>query len=282
MCYSVKWSVKSFARSKLYEADSMGEKWSNPPVFYTLAQIKFNPIAQMDEYVPELQDRLRRIGYPDYQPEHKIEVSIRKPASPQPDVRPQQLVRWNFMNIDRTEAYTLLPDALIFHSAMYAHFEDFSEKVLKGLSLVHEVIELAYIQRIGLRYLDAIVPADGDALDNYLNPSLLGLSIATSGELTHSFTETVSQVNRGTLVTRTVITEGGLAMPPDLFPMVLALPDRFGKLSGRIAVLDTDYFVEHRNNFDLNSVKEQLLVSHKIVSDTFKSSVTEHAISNWQ
>ena len=260
----------------------MGEKWNNPPVFYTLAQIKFNPIAQMEEYVPELQDRLRRIGYPDYQPEHKIEVAIRKSASPQPDVRPQQLVRWNFTNIDRTEAYTLHPDALIFHSTQYAHFGDFSEKVLEGLSLAHEVIDLAYIQRIGLRYLDAVVPKDGGSLDNYINPSLLGLTATVSGQLTHSFTETVSQVNGGTLVARTVITEGGLAMPPDLFPMVLALPDHLGKLSGRIAVLDTDYFVEHRSGFDLNNVKGQLLVSHKIVGDTFKSSITEHAISVWK
>lgn len=260
----------------------MGEKRSNPPVFYTLAQIKFNPIARMEEYVPELQDRLRHIGYPDYQPEHKIEVAIRKAASPQPDVRPQQMVRWNFTNIDRTEAYTLHPDALIFHSTQYAHFEDFSKKVLKGLTLAHEVIELAYIQRIGLRYLDAVVPAGDDLLDNYLNPSLLGLSEAASGQLTHSFSETVSQVNGGTLVARTVITEGGLAMPPDLFPMALALPDHLSKLSGRIAVLDTDYFVERRSGFDLNSVKEQLLASHKLVGETFKSSVTEHAISVWK
>ncbi len=260
----------------------MGEKWNNPPVFYTLAQIKFNPIARMEGYVPELQDRLRCIGYPDYQVEQKIEVAIRKPATPQPDVRPQQMVGWNFTNIDRTESYTLHPDALIFHSTQYAHFDDFSEKVLKGLSLAHEVIELAYIQRIGLRYLDAVVPADGDVLDNYLNPSLLGLSAATSGQLTHSFTETVSQVDGGTLVARTVITESGLAMPPDLFPVALTLPDRLYKLSGRIAVLDTDYFVEHRSGFDLNSVRERLLASHKRVGETFKSLVTEHAVSVWK
>ncbi len=260
----------------------MGEKWSNPPVFYALAQVRFNPIVQMEEYVPELQDRLRHIGYPDYQQEQKIEVAIRKPASEQPDVRPQQLIRWSFTNIDRTEAYTLHPDALIFHSTQYVNFEDFSEKVLRGLSLAHEVIELAYVQRIGLRYLDAVVPANDDLLDNYLNPSLLGLSGAAPGQLAHSFTETVSQVNGGTLVARAVITEGGLAMPPDLFPMTLKLPDRLGQLSGRIAVLDTDYFVEQRKIFDLNSVKEQLLVSHKIVGDAFKSSITEHAVSAWR
>ncbi len=260
----------------------MGEKLSYPPVFYTLAQIKFNPIARMEEYVPELQDRLRRIGYPDYQREHKVEVEIRKAATPQPDVRPQQMVRWNFNNIDRTEAYTLHPDALIFHSTQYAHFEDFSEKALKGLTLAHGVIELAYIQRIGLRYLNAVVPAGGNPLDNYLNPSLMGLSTVTPGQLSHSFNESVSQVNGGTLVARTVITEGGLAMPPDLFPMALALPDHLDKLSGKIAVLDTDYFVEHRSGFDMDSVKRQLLASHKLVDETFKSSVTEHAISVWK
>lgn len=260
----------------------MGEKWSNPPVFYTLAQIKFNPIAQMREYVPEIQDRLRRIGYPDYQPEQKVEVAIRNPESPQPDVRPQQLTRWHFTNSERTEGYILHPEALVFHSTQYEHFEDFSEKVLKGLSLVHEVIELSYTQRIGLRYLDAVIPAADKTLADYLAPSLLGLSMSVPGQLTHSFTETVSRIDDGTLVARAVITEGGLAMPPDLFPMTLPLPNRFGEPSGQTAVLDTDYFVEHRNKFNIDHARDQLWSSHTVIGDTFKSSVTDHAISSWK
>jgi hypothetical protein len=37
---------------------------SQAPVFYTLAEVKFNPIEQMKDYLPKLQDKLRLKGYP--------------------------------------------------------------------------------------------------------------------------------------------------------------------------------------------------------------------------
>ena len=37
---------------------------SNAPVYYALAQARFNPVAAMSKYVDQIQDRLRREGYP--------------------------------------------------------------------------------------------------------------------------------------------------------------------------------------------------------------------------
>ncbi|MYB33644.1 MAG: TIGR04255 family protein [Gammaproteobacteria bacterium] len=260
----------------------MEKAWKNPPLFYTLAQIKFNNIANMEAYIPQLQDKLRHIGYPDFQIEKKVEVNIRDAGGSQPDVHPRPFIRWHFLNIDRTEAYTLLPDAIAFHTAQYMRFQDFSRKVHDGISLANEIIKFAYIDRIGLRYLDAIVPANEDIIDAYLNPSLLGLSADNSLKLAHNYNETVSQIDGGTLVSRVIITEHGLALSPDLLPMILTLPDRINNPSGKMALIDTDYFVENRINFDLNSVKEQLSASHEKTKKIFESSVTEYAISVWE
>jgi hypothetical protein len=46
-------------------------KMSLAPVFYTLAQVQFNPIAQMVDYVPRLQEHLRLNGFPDFEPRIK-------------------------------------------------------------------------------------------------------------------------------------------------------------------------------------------------------------------
>ncbi|MCU7885460.1 MAG: TIGR04255 family protein [Candidatus Thiodiazotropha sp. (ex Lucinoma annulata)] len=260
----------------------MGNQWNNAPVFYTLAQVKFNPIAQMEVYIPKLQDELRRNGYPDFKPETKIEVTIRKPDSSEPDVRPQQMFRWSFTNPNRTEGYLLHKDAIIYHSTEYEIFDDFLNKALKGLKLAHKVIELAYVERIGLRYLDAVVPIPGESIDAYLNPNLLGLSPDIENGLAHTFSETAVNIDGGLLVSRSVIAENGLAMPPDLFPMQLTMPQHLTNVSGRTAVLDNDYFVEKRIDFNLDHVEAQLRSSHDIVSATFRKVITDHAKTTWE
>lgn len=256
-------------------------KMSFAPVFYTLAQVQFNQIAQISDYVARLQERLRRSGFPDFQAENQLELTIRRLDESQPDVQPQQHMRWSFMNTERTEGYLLLSNALVFHTTTYHTFTDFLQKTISGLNLVHEIVELAYVERIGLRYLNAVVPMDNDTLQQYLNPSLLGFSANLEGRLSHSFTETVTVVDEGNLVARAVITDGALALSPDLISLQLSLQPQFTGINSRNAVLDTDYFVVNRNSFDLKEIEDQLLKAHDIITNAFKVSVTDYAREKW-
>lgn len=251
------------------------------PVFYTLAQVQFNPVAQMSDYVPPMQERLRRRGFPDFQDESQVGIMIRRLDDPQPDLQQQRQRRWIFTNTEKTEGYILLSNALVFHTTAYNTFEDFSRKTLFGLQLVDEIVELAFVERIGLRYLDAVVPTDNETLEQYLNPSLLGLVAIVNGKLSHSFTETVTSTEGGTLVARALISENGLALPADLSPLRLNLQPRFAEVHGQHTVLDTDYFVAKRSKFDVAVVQDQLLASHEITSETFKRSVTDYAMERW-
>jgi len=256
-------------------------KMSLAPVFYTLAQVQFNPIVQMSDYVARLQERLRRGGFPDFQAENQFELTIRRLDEAQPNFQPTQHVRWSFTNTQRTEGYLLLSNALVFHTTTYDTFADFLQKTISGLNLVHEIVELAYVEKIGLRYLDAVMPMDSDTLQQYLNPSLLGFSANLEGRLSHSFTETVTVIEDGNLVARAVITDGTLALSPDLIPLQLELQPRFTAINGRNAVLDTDYFVVERNSFDLKEIEDQLLKAHAIITNAFKVSVTDYAREKW-
>lgn len=256
-------------------------KMSLAPVFYTLAQVQFNPIAQISGYVASLQERLRRSGFPDFQAENQLELTIRRLDESQPDVQPQQHMRWSFMNTERTEGYLLLSNALVFHTTTYHTFTDFLQKTISGLKLVHEIVELAYVERIGLRYLNAVESINNDKLQQYLNPSLLGFSANLEGCLSHSFTETVTVVDDGYLVARAVIKDGALALSPDLISLQLKLQPRFTEINGRNAVLDTDYFVINRNSFDVTKIEKQLLKAHDIITNAFKVSVTDYAREKW-
>jgi uncharacterized protein (TIGR04255 family) len=251
------------------------------PVFYTLAQVQFNPIAQMSDYVAPIQERLRRSGFPDFRAEHQLGLLIRRLDESQPDIQQQQQMRWSFTNAGRSEGYLLSANTLVFHTTAYDTFEDFLQKTISGLRLVHEIVELAYVERIGLRYLDAIVAMDDDQLQQYLNPSLLGLSENLEGNLSHSFTETVSVIGEGTLVARSFITEGGLAISPDLLPLQLELDPRFTIINSRNAVLDTDYFIAKRSNFDIAEIESQLLSAHDLLIAAFEGAVTDRARQKW-
>lgn len=256
-------------------------KMSLAPVFYTLTHIQFNPIAQMSEYVASLQGRLRRNGFPDFKADQQIELTIRQLDKPQAEIYQHPQTRWSFTNIDRTEGYLLLTDALVFHTTQYETFDVFLKKAILGLKLIHEIVELDYIERIGLRYLDAIVPMDNDNLQEYLNTSLLGLSTNINGQLIHSFTQTASVINDGTLITKSVITDSGLAMSPDLLPLYLEIQPRFTKIDVRNAVLDTDYSIAQRNSLDFAKIEERLLAAHDIVTEAFNASTTEYAKKKW-
>ena len=251
------------------------------PVFYTLTHMRFNPIVQMSKYVDILQERLRRSGFPDFRAEQQIELTIRQLDKPQPELQQQPQIRWSFTNAARTEGYILLPNALIFHTTEYDSFADFSKKAISGLNLVNEIVELDYIESIGLRYLDAIEPIDNDTLQQYLNPSLLGLSVSLEGRLGHNFTETVTIIEKGTLVTRSVINDNGLALSPDLLPLQLELNSRFAKITGRNAVLDNDYSLVGRDTLDIIQIENQLSIAHKIITMAFNISVTDYAREKW-
>jgi uncharacterized protein (TIGR04255 family) len=256
-------------------------KMTRAPVFYTLAQVQFNPIAQMSDYVAAIQERLRRSGFPDFRPENQLEILFRQVEGLQPSIQQQQQMRWSFMNAQRTEGYLLSTNVLVFHTTAYDTFEDFLQKTISGLRLIHEILELTYVERIGLRYLDAIVAMGDDNLQQYLNPSLLGLSGNLEGNLSHSFNETVSTIGEGTLVARSFITEGGLAISPDLLPLQLELSSRFTTIKDRNAVMDTDYFIAKRSDFDIAVVKDQLLLAHDFLMAAFKAAVTDYARQTW-
>jgi uncharacterized protein (TIGR04255 family) len=252
-------------------------KMSLAPVFYTLAQVQFNPIAKMSDYVAALQENLRRSGFPDFRQETQFGLTIRRLDESQPDIQSQPQARWSFTNVERTEGYLLFANALVFHTTAYNTFENFLQKTLSGLELVHQIVTLAYVERIGLRYLDAIVPKEGEELLQYLNPSLLGLSITLNEDLRHSFTETVTEFQNSTLVARALTTKGVLGLSPDLFPLQLQLKQSFTEINGLHTVLDTDCFFVNRSSFDIANIKTQLKNTHDNITKAFEMSVTEYA-----
>lgn len=248
------------------------------PLFFALCQVKFNVIEDMEVYIPSIQKAMRERGYPDFIPETQVELQVNTGESGHNAVRHQEHKRWLFKDIDQQSAFVLLKDQIVYQTTAYSSFEIFSQSLLDGVELINNLVGLAYFDRIGLRYLDAIIPDQSNSYDDLMHPGQLALHGKIQGEIRHGFTETVSGIEGGTLVARSLVTKQGVVLPPDLHPLQLELPSRFKLDQGsEAAVLDIDYFKQERVRFNLEGLRSQLDNSHRIAKETFELATTEKA-----
>jgi len=263
----------------------VGQKLRQAPVYFTLAQARFNPVLALDAYVPKIQDQLRRQGYPDVKKGMLATFNLNVASRVEEDaprVPVSQTMRYAFSNIDKTEGFILDQAALSYQTTEYETFESFAKTFLEGLEIVHEAVNLSYTDRIGLRYLDAVFPRSNEGLSEYLSEAVLGLYGKLNGSLVHAFSETVIKNDARTVVARTILQNGAIGFPPDLQPMELQVPERFRTLSGPHAILDTDGSHGHRDVFDLNQIRTHLTEVHSAVNEAFKAIVTDRAIQIWE
>jgi uncharacterized protein (TIGR04255 family) len=125
-----------------------------------------------------------------------------------------------------------------------------------------------------------------DTLADYFTPAVLGLTDKLAKrELIRSVSETWTKAGNTTLVSRVLILQQetkGASFPPEYGPVPLKVKDRFGEITGRYAVIDTDCWVEEREKFDVGNIEKGLLSLHEEVSHSFDLTVTAYAKKKWE
>ena len=259
----------------------MGQKMSKAPIFYTLAQIRFSPVLGMAKFVTDVQERLRS-EFPDFRIEQRRTLQLTDATDPA-DLKSTSLTRWHFVDQSNTSGFILDPGSLVFHTTAYETSAWFFERVLMGLDVVHSSAALSYIQRLGFRTLDAIVPEDQGALETYMNPKALGFYKSFAGDLKQHITEGVFSIApEGTLIVRAVVLKGLLGIPADVAPISLDLAPRVEKLEGNHAVLDIDRSEEAKIPVNLADIRRRFEKIKRDATDAFKKMVTPEAIKRWQ
>ena len=258
----------------------MGTPLKNPPVYFTVAQVRFNTLLKLADYLPELQERLRKAGYPAFTKHTAMAIEFGASDGKQV-VQPVAREQFLFATADQQHAFVLASDALTLQSTNYGTFEKFSGAFLVGVHHLHETVTLAFTERVGLRYLDYVLPREGEELTGYLVPEVLGLSRRLGGQPSYAYSESLGTFGDIGLRARVVIQSGGLGFPPDLLPGSMALQSRFLERQGLHAILDTDGFVEGRKLFDLGAVGQQLHEIHKVIGAAFEATVTPTAMKAW-
>jgi uncharacterized protein (TIGR04255 family) len=253
----------------------------NPPVYFTVVQVQFEVLLTLSDFLPVIQEGLRKAGYPVFMQSSgfTLQIDTKNASSPPQAISNEQYI---FLNVEQTHGFVLNKNSLTFQSTNYGTYQKFSDAFLVGLGMVHNEVNLTLTQRIGLRYLDFVLPKEGDELDKYLHPGVLNWSTNLGGQSLLNFSEAVNAFGEIHLRSRVVVQEGGLGFPPDLLPENMNVQDRFLQRGGRHAILDSDGFVEAREPFSMDNIKKRLGEIHGVVGGAFRSTTTEYARKMWE
>ena len=266
----------------------MGEKLADAPVYFTIAQVRHNPILSMQDYLVAIQESMRRAGYPDYKRVPNLQIVLPQVTSGEPSQvstpTAQQIERYLFSTLDGTRGFIVEPGAFSLQTTEYETYEAFSEEFFKGLRIIHDTVKLDYTERVGIRYLDAVVPPTEKEVAEYLVPGALGISsvLPDSVQVTQSFSETDILTPAGTLIARAIVRNGPLGFPIDLQPLGLNVAERFSKIHGVHAILDTDASYLGREKFDAGTLQSRLKALHDVIGTAFWATVTDRAKEAWR
>ena len=97
------------------------KKMNNAPIYYALAQVRFNTLAAIETFIPKIQESFRLAGYPDYQPIQTAHLVF----GHQQIAKPAVTTRYLFSNITRNSGFMLDPSFLTFQTTDYDTFRPF-------------------------------------------------------------------------------------------------------------------------------------------------------------
>jgi uncharacterized protein (TIGR04255 family) len=266
--------------------DKLG-KLKNAPVYFALVQVKHNPVPLLDVYAQSIKDEMRKAGYPDQ--EQSVALSFSFVTSEQPDQQPtakqEQIQRLMFFNLSKTKGFIVEPSAITFYTTDYDVSKTFFSDFLSGVSIVHNCVKLDYIERIGLRYLDAVVPPKGfGQLAEFLTPTVLGLTdVQGDIKVSHSISETHFSADDCNVLARTIIinNKGPIGFPMDIQLNGVTLDEKFASVNSEHAILDTDASIEGRRVFDASLLSDELKKLKNGTRKAFGLLVTNEAIAFW-
>jgi uncharacterized protein (TIGR04255 family) len=264
--------------------DSLGA-WSNAPLAYALAEVRTERLADIKNYQPNIAGKLRE-NYPIQKTMHATRLVA---TGAQIIVEADQDTAWEFATPDNKVAVILRPNGLVLHATAYEDSATFLKQLDDVVDVVASEVPAVYVNRLGLRYIDFVLPSSGEEpeayVDRRLNPAL---QLLDSKEEVNATSLAVYRMKSGeTLSLRYIRARGKPELPPDLGmlsldPSRLMLPG-IVKDSQPTALLDIDCNFTYTPvvRLDPTRAKEQFRLIYKISFNAFTSAITEHAKTVW-
>ena len=83
----------------------MSKPLKNPPVYFTLAQVRFNAVLNLTEYLPTIQNELRQAGYTAYSKLNTVALQFNAQEGQQPIPQPINYEQHFFANHQKIQYF---------------------------------------------------------------------------------------------------------------------------------------------------------------------------------
>jgi uncharacterized protein (TIGR04255 family) len=251
---------------------------SHSPLVLVLCQVRLAAIRDMASYVPKIQDRLRREGFPVDLSREIQEVTLQ----PEGPVQAGRRLHWEFRTLDEQWSIIVSEQAVVLQTSAYTDFDEFLRYLTLAMGAVDELVGDLVVERVGLRYVDLVRPREGESWQDYVKPGLHGLqSELFSPERAVLFTQLVADTGPDQrMIARVAQNRDGLVLPPDLMahhPVLRAS----GGAQELLTLIDLDHYREQRRPFRMGELVDVGWDLHDGLDRLFRDLVTEHALEVW-
>jgi uncharacterized protein (TIGR04255 family) len=245
------------------------------PLVMVLCEVRFSPVLTMESHVPTIQDALRRCGFPGF--ERAVMQQIEFAPDGPPRFSADQ--RWFFRSKGRTRVASLSTSAVTLQATDYSQFESFLSSLELVLKSVQTVVQPAYYERIGLRYVNAIEDA-GDSITRLFRENVLSFSADELG-VTSLLTaqHVIGNTPNGQIVLRMNQVEDKPLLPLDLVSP--EFPELSRPRNGVHAILDIDGSDTQSGDFLVEDLEARLWGIHEYTERGFWKSTTAAAHEEW-
>jgi len=260
---------------------------SQKPLVMVLCQVQFSSIRRLGHYIGGIQECFRRMGLP-IERVNKVRQIAFGPTDAAPDLTEE--TRWEYRSRDQHESVLLTERGLVLQTATYDRFEGFAERLRALLDVVFRETEhdsLGVVDRLGLRYVDVVLPSDGQDYRYYLREGLRGVADEVFLDDTHrcfwqSSGATSVMDRQGVLMIRISQNDQGFLLPADLLDgaprLTRSVPQ--GRL---LTLVDMDHFVEDTFDADADALLPLAYAMHDRIIEAFHEHVvTPEAIATWK
>ena len=246
------------------------------PIVFALGQVVISAVLNMESYIPEIQERLRKTGYPRFERLELQALRVEAGASP----RMQTDTRWLFINRDRTGLVSINTNSVVLERSEYTSFDDFASELADVLTQIQEVIDVELTDRLGFRRVNLVEEQDDLSLTEALSEGLLGIdadSFTSRGEHRYEFW---ANTLVGRLAVRTSHPAPEGALPADLSSSQLSI--RKPADTAAAATVDIDHFMVEPADFSVENIIESFWTLHDASDQAFRSAVTDAALEAWR
>lgn len=250
----------------------------NAPLVFTLAQAIFSPVLFINNYIPQIQEKLRKNGYPIFNPTEQAVIMTQFGGAGPEMQQVQQDQIWEFKDKEGENGISLTSRSVAIYTTKYIDFQEFLKRINLVMETIHETMNPALVMRLAIRYVDLIALEDKTSFDFYLTKNVIG-PFSEFKNFVYRM-EAARKTDFGDLYVRCIKENDHRLLPPDLFAAPLQVTRKL-KENETFCFLDFDHIHQSQRDFvpaDISRLMDEL---HKETSSEFERLTTPEAREKW-